>query len=140
MGSRPACVDDAFGYALVVEVRDFLPEDEVLHESRSPQAGFQGILIVGDTHALVGGEFSLTGVDPRPVQRKVAGIKAGLRLAGTDLGAGVTFRKSAAGCRGIGRSDRAPRPWFAGCLAVLAGLVFVVGHARGQRLRRLVVP
>ena len=49
-------MDDALRDALVVEVLDLLPQDEVLQQRRAARAGLQGVLVVADRHAVVGGE------------------------------------------------------------------------------------
>src|SRR5688572_12128876 len=41
-----ACVHDPFGYALVIEVGDLFPEDEILEQRRATQAGLERTLIV----------------------------------------------------------------------------------------------
>ena len=49
-----ARMDNPLGDALVIEVGDLLPKDEVLEERRAAEARLQRVLIVGDGHALVG--------------------------------------------------------------------------------------
>jgi hypothetical protein len=51
-----ARVHDALRDALVIEVRDLLAQHEVLEQRRPAQAGLERALVVGDGHALVGGE------------------------------------------------------------------------------------
>ena len=53
-----AGVDDALGDALVVEVEDLLAEVEVLEQRRAALADAQRVLVVGDRHALLGGQRS----------------------------------------------------------------------------------
>ena len=55
MRRRTARVHDPLGNALVIEVGNLLAEDEVFEERRSAKPGFEGMLIVGDRHALIGG-------------------------------------------------------------------------------------
>ncbi len=45
---------DTLRNTLVVEVRDFFPQDEIFQQRRAAGAGAQRVLIVGDAHALVG--------------------------------------------------------------------------------------
>ena len=77
---------DALGDALVIEVRDLLAQDEVLEQGGPAQPGLERMLVVGDEHALVGGERLACGVDPNPVERPdgqvVAGCRGPPRLAG----------------------------------------------------------
>ena len=56
MRRRAARVDDALGNALVVEVRDLLAQDEVFEQRRTAQPGLERVLVVGDRHALIGGQ------------------------------------------------------------------------------------
>jgi hypothetical protein len=56
MRSRASRVHDAFGDALVIEVRDFFAQDEVFEQRRPPQAGLERVLVVGDEDALVSRE------------------------------------------------------------------------------------
>ena len=51
-----ARMHDALGDALVIEMRDLLAQDEVFEQRRPARAAFQRVLIVGDRHALVGGQ------------------------------------------------------------------------------------
>src|SRR5690606_31024171 len=53
---RTARMHDALGNALVVEVHDLFAEDEVLQQGRTARALPERILVVGDRHALVGGQ------------------------------------------------------------------------------------
>ena len=64
-----ARVHDALGNALVVEVGDLLAKDEVLEQRRPAQAGLERVLVVGDRHALVGGEHAAARVDTHAVER-----------------------------------------------------------------------
>jgi hypothetical protein len=56
VGAVPAGVHDALGDALVVEVEDLLTEVEVLEQRRTPLAGAQRVLVVGDRNPLSGGQ------------------------------------------------------------------------------------
>ena len=53
---EPAGVDDPLGDALVVEVEDLLAEVEVLQQRRPARPDPQRVLVVGDRHALLGGQ------------------------------------------------------------------------------------
>jgi hypothetical protein len=55
-------VHDALGDPLVIEVLDLLDQREVFEQGRSAFAGAQGILVVGDRDADVGGEGSAGGI------------------------------------------------------------------------------
>ena len=56
VGRRAPGVHHALGNALVVEVGDLLPEDEVFQERRAAGCDLEGVLVVVDPQALVGGE------------------------------------------------------------------------------------
>ena len=45
---RAARMDDALGYALMVEVGDLLAQDEIFQQGRAAQARLQRVLVVGD--------------------------------------------------------------------------------------------
>ena len=64
-----ARVHDALGNALVIEVRDLLAQDEVFEQRRAAQARLQRVLVVGDRHALVGGEHAAARIDAHAVER-----------------------------------------------------------------------
>ena len=59
--SRRSRVNDALGNALVVEMGDFLAENEVLEQRRPARAAREGILVVRDRRALVGGQRIVGG-------------------------------------------------------------------------------
>ena len=61
VGAEAAGVHDALGDALVVEVEDLLAEVEVLQQRRAALADLQRVLVVGDRHALRGGQLGLAG-------------------------------------------------------------------------------
>ncbi len=54
MGAVAAGVHHPLGDALVVEMEDLLAEMEVLEQRRTAFADPQGVLVVGDGHALLG--------------------------------------------------------------------------------------
>lgn len=62
MGGGATGVDHALGDALVVEVGDLLPHDEVFEQRRAALAGLQGVLVVGDAGAGVGAQRLAGGV------------------------------------------------------------------------------
>ncbi len=67
---RAAGVDDALGNALVVEMGDFLAQDEVFEQRRPAQAGLEGILVVCDRHPLVGRQRLIGRIDTDPIERR----------------------------------------------------------------------
>ena len=86
VGAEPAGVHDALGDALVVEVEDLLAEVEVLEQRRTPLAGPQRVLVVGDRDALLRRQ-------PRSCAgRDLVGLAARSGLVdqrgGVDVGAG----------------------------------------------------
>lgn len=40
----------------MVEMGDFFPQDEIFQQRRAARSGAQGVLIIGDAHALIGGQ------------------------------------------------------------------------------------
>ena len=76
---------DALRNALMIEVRDLFAEDEILQQRRPAQPGLERILIVGDRHALIGGQRASAGIDAHAIERTVAGIEAQRRIAFADL-------------------------------------------------------
>ncbi|MGY4515198.1 hypothetical protein ACVWWW_000766 [Lysobacter sp. HA18] len=89
--ARTARMHDAFGNALVVEVRDLLAQDEVLEQRGTAQAGLQRVLVVRNRHALVGGERLTGRIDAHAIERihrrvlADAGGRTGL-VVDVDLG------------------------------------------------------
>src|SRR5690606_8676522 len=83
-----ACMNDALGDALMVEVEDLLAEMEILEQRRAARALLEAVLVVGDRHAMLGGE------------RRMAGARL-MRLA-----AGATILAVALHDRRIGRKER----------------------------------
>ena len=55
-GAGTTGVDNTLGNALVIEMHDLLAQHEVFQQGGATQRGFQGILVVGDHDALVGGQ------------------------------------------------------------------------------------
>ena len=94
---------DAFGNALVIEVRDLLAQDEVFEQRRSAQPGLEGILVVGDRHALVGGEHTAGRIGAHAVERRVGGIQPSRRRARSHLGRWIDFAQRAAPRRRVAR-------------------------------------
>ena len=60
-------MNDAFRDPLVIEVKYFLPKDEILEQRRAASAGLERILIVGNRDALVGGELPCRRIRALPV-------------------------------------------------------------------------
>src|SRR5512140_706663 len=57
MSSGAACMDDALGDPLVIEMRDLLAQDEIFEERRSPHPALERVLVVRDGRALVRREY-----------------------------------------------------------------------------------
>ena len=81
-------MNDALGDALMVEVKDFLAEMEILEQRRAARALLEAVLVVGDRYAMLGGE------------RRMAGARL-MRLA-----AATAILAKALCDRSIGRKDR----------------------------------
>ena len=62
MGARATGMHDALGDTLMVKVRDFFTHDEVFQQRRATGADFQGVLVVGNLHALIGPQGLAGGV------------------------------------------------------------------------------
>jgi hypothetical protein len=56
MGTAAARVDDAFGDALMIEMKNFLAKNEILQQGWTARAAFEAILVVADRDAVVGSE------------------------------------------------------------------------------------
>jgi hypothetical protein len=56
MRARAPGVHDSLRNSLVIEVGDFLAEDEVLQQSWTAGAAFERVLVVRDRGALIGGQ------------------------------------------------------------------------------------
>ena len=106
-----AGVDDTLGDALVVEVEDLLPEVEVLEQRRTALAGSQRVLVIGDRHALLGGQ-PRTRRRPRPGAfhrrlRRISRLRPALARRGRSLGRRLTrLRGRCLGGRGRPRCSR----------------------------------
>jgi hypothetical protein len=128
-------VHDALGNPLVIEVRDFLAEDEILEQRRPTQAGFQRALIVADRHTLVGGESLTRGVDPHAVERPDGLVMADRGSAAAHLLGTVHFRHGAGTDDRIMRHDDLPGLGSRrGVPVVLEWLVAIERHARRECL------
>ena len=131
-----AGVDDPLGDALVVEVRDLLPEDEVLPQGGTSQAGLERALVVGDGLAEVRREPAAGGVDAHPVEGRVPGLRPG--SAGAPVfGDSVCSVSVLAVTEASAGSAVAPGFGARARVADLVGLVPVEGEGRRQRLRLL---
>ena len=67
---------DALGNALVVKVRDLLAQHKVFEQHRAAQAQFERILVVGNRHALIGGERAAGRIDAHAVKCFDGGVHA----------------------------------------------------------------
>ena len=83
VGAEAAGVDDALGDALVVEVEDLLAEGEVLEQAGAAGADLQGVLVVGDRDALLGGHHRM--VATRDLMGLAGGAGDGLRQRVVEL-------------------------------------------------------
>ena len=61
MCPRPARMDDTLRDALMVKVRNLFSQMEIFQERWAALPGFQGILIVIDAQALIGGQDLIRG-------------------------------------------------------------------------------
>jgi hypothetical protein len=77
---------DAFGYALMVEMKNLLSEMEVLEKRRAAKAGAKRVLIVGDGDAVIGCEH--VAFPAGALMQFAAGAHSGRRL----LAATARFR------------------------------------------------
>ncbi len=79
-------MDDPFGNALVIEVRDFFTHGEVFQQRRAARAGLQRVLVVGDFHALVRAQRLPVGLRAELFEVGRFGVVAGgAFLAGLDV-------------------------------------------------------
>ena len=132
MRAGSARMHDALGNALVVEVRDLLAQDEVFEQRRPAQPGFQGILVVGNRHALVGGENAIGRVRAHAIERSVGGVESHGGRARTDFGRRIALRQRAAGGGRVPRLTVRAGLRIARGVAVFILLVRVGGHRRGE--------
>ena len=82
---------DALGNALVIEVRDLLAQDEIFEQRGPAQAGLERVLVVGDRHALIGGQHPAAGIDAHAIERADGGVETVRRSAGAKLRRGIAF-------------------------------------------------
>ena len=129
---RAARMHDALGNALVIEMRDLLAQDEIFQQRGTAQPGLQRVLVVGDGHALVGGQPARRRVDAHPIERRVGGVEAQLRSSVARLRRRVGFCEGATGYAGIGDVAHRARLRRCGSVAVLCGLSRVERHRRRQ--------
>ena len=66
MRGRTAGMDDAFRYALVIEVENLFAQHEIFEHRGPARAGLQRVLIIGDADSLVGGQVTDAAVRARP--------------------------------------------------------------------------
>ncbi len=104
MGGGATRVYDALRDTLMVEMGDFLPQDEVFQQGRAAGAGAQGVLIVSDAHPLIGGQRIVFAVFTQAFQGVkffVAGVRrlqAAWRSGLLSGGAGCCRRPVGAIC------------------------------------------
>ena len=116
----------------MVEVGELFPEDEVFQQRRATNAVLQRILVIGNGHALVGGQHLPARVHADPVQRRDGSVHA-LRRHAAGLVAVVGFRQSAAANQTRRRFDRGTCRWgYAIGHTVLGFLVGIEGHGSDQ--------
>ena len=101
-------MDDPFGNTLVIEMRDLLTQDEIFKQRRPAQAGFERVLVVGDRHALIGGQRLIGIVDADAVQRPNEGIHPFHWLRGAGLRRSVVLGDGASPTSGDGASTVKP--------------------------------
>ena len=82
MGRRAARVYNSFGNAFVIEVGNLLAKDEVFEQGRATLAGFERVLVVVYSNALIGG-------------KKFAAAVLGVLLQVVDLGVVISRIKLA---------------------------------------------
>ena len=76
---------DPLGDTLVVEVRDLLAQDEVFEQRRPAKPRLERILVVGDRHALIGGQRAAGRVDAYAIERPDRRVLADARSAAAGL-------------------------------------------------------
>ena len=92
--ARAARVNDPLRDPFVVEVRDFLAQDEVFEQRGTTQSGLERVLVVGDRHALVGGQHLARGIGTYSIERVDGRVDTGAGR-GARLVAGVALRQRA---------------------------------------------
>src|SRR6185503_12413073 len=92
---RPARVDDAFGNALVVEMRDLFAEDEVLKQRRTTKTGLERALIVADRHALIRRKRAVGRVHAHAIKWTDRWVLANVRPTAADLVGSIQFGNGA---------------------------------------------
>ena len=127
-------VDHPLGNAFMVEMGDLFAQDKVFQRGRPAQADLERILVVGDGHALAGGQALLAGIDAHAVERTDGRVGARLGLALAQFGGSERFTGGAAGSGrdrrpGGGAGLRAARR-----LAIFARLIGVAGHVGSKLL------
>ena len=130
-----ARVHDALGNALVIEVRDLLAQDEIFEQRGPAQAGLQRVLVVGDRHALVGGEAR----PPPSARTRSSGPMVALNpVVGPPepvLGEGLVSVSVLPVTATSSRLERHARRRFACALTELGGLDRIGRHGLGEGCR-----
>ncbi len=75
-----ARVDDALGDAFMIEVGELLAHDEVFEQRGPTAAGLEGVLVIGDLHALIGAQRLAGGVRAKAFQL----VELGIAVAAVD--------------------------------------------------------
>ena len=138
MRGRTPRVHDALGNALVVEVRNLFPQDEIFQQRRPAQPSLERVLVIADGYALVGGQPLVAGVRPHARQAAVYGVDAGRRRINGFAGR-LAFRQGTGAHGSVSsRHVRTGVGATRGLVAVFGGLVGVVrdgacGGAHGGR-------
>ena len=106
MGGGATGVDHTFGNALLPEVLQLFPQDEVLQQGGAAQAGAQAVVVIGEDHALLGGQ--------RPVGGQVKGFQLSLLrgdgVARLGFAGGLGAREDHGGRVGCGRGQKGEGP------------------------------
>ena len=98
-------MDDALRDALVVEVGDLLPHDEVFEQGGPAGTGAQRILVVGDLHAMIGAQCLAGGIGAELYQllEFLRGVRAiqGIGTGEFTLGGRSHGRSSSGACQAL---------------------------------------
>jgi hypothetical protein len=121
VGARAPGMHDALGNALMVEVRDLFPEDEIFQQRGSAQAGLERVLVVRNRHTLIRRQCSSAGIDSRAIERTVAGIETQRWIAFADLQRCIGLGERASADRWSRRLDGLSACGCSGSSAKLGG-------------------
>ena len=132
--ARTAGMNDALGYALVVEMGDLLAQDEIFEQRRPAKPGLQRVLVVGYRNALIGREHSPRGIYPVAIKRPGEWIETDLRVSFACLGGGVDLRQGASADHRVTRVFRLSDGGILSRPAEFRGLRLVVREGGCQLL------